>query len=130
MVIKEFGHLSIPILSQIFGICPGEFFVSKLESFIKECHKYHGNSIEMILSLIKLEKTSSLIELSHLLSMFPSQQNNGCFRSAITTIDKFIKEFNDLDEQYRQISQVLIERNNELKLQRDKYLDLKKKTND
>jgi len=130
LAIKEFGHISIPILTRIFGICTGEFSVSKLEPFIKECHKYHGNSIEMILSLIKFEKTSSLNELSYLLSLFPSQQTNSCFQSAITTIDKFIKEFNDLDEQYRQISQVLIEKNNELKLQRDKYLDLEKKSND
>jgi len=122
LLLSDFGHVCLPILSRIFQKTEIVFPISLLRPFFKSCVEFHGSKASVLLSMIRFQPANSLDELTRFLNVFSENRTEDFF----SLNSHHLYKFSMLFEQAQQRNEELTKRLNEL----EKYqqeIDEKKK---
>ena len=93
LLLSDFGHVCLPLLSRVFQKTESIFPISLLWSFVKSCVAFHGSNSSVFLSKIKFQPAKSFDEVCQFLSVFSENNTNDFFSLSSKYIEEFSERF-------------------------------------
>jgi len=98
LLLSDFGHVSLTILSRIFQKTKSVFPISLLLPFFESCVAFHGSDSSVFLSKTKFQHANSIDELTQFISIFSGNHTENFFSLYSQHLSEFSKQFGELKQ--------------------------------
>jgi len=107
LLLSDFGHVCLTILSRIFQKTETVFPISLLQPFFESCVSFHGSNASVFLSKIKFQPANSIEELNQFLSVFSEKGTNDFFSLNSNHLKEFSKQFEQAQQSICEMKELI-----------------------
>jgi len=103
LLLSDFGHICLTILSRIFQKTESVFPISLLQPFFESCVAFHGSNAFAFLANIKFQPANSIEELYQFLSVFSDNSTYDFFSLNSNHLKELSKQFEELKQDNKEM---------------------------